>query len=383
MINEKFLREKLKSYRVKMGLTEAEVASKLGKSGNSYINRIENGPTKINIEILDELCSLYDIPPVELFDGTSSNVAQNKQPKGFFEKSVFRGVQKLEEDKREEIRNLLPILRKIGKVQKLLNKEPLELKDFSLDVSDFNLKSTFAAQSHAREAATQIRKYFKIDLNSALDVVSFTSNYLNIPICALDLGPECWGLYSSDKLNNPLIIYSNSHKFSQRNVFTIAHEIGHYLFDHDDLNIDCDSNEANVVEKIADTFAQELLVPSIALRQVYDDLGFSMVKELKPHHIVTLSEHFRVSFFMMIVCLRQTQKINSDEYNNLKDFCLNSLANESNSLGYNPQKYLSEPKSLYDQLKELVLIALRKKSLSFFEAGKLLDATEAELRSAI
>ena len=257
------------------------------------------------------------------------------------------------------------------------------MKDFCLNVSSFNLKSPFAAQSHARDAAVQIRTYFKIDQNSSLDVSSFAWNYLNIPICALDLGPECWGLYSSDKLNNPLIIYSNAHKFSQRNVFTIAHEIGHYLFDHDDLNVDCDSNESSVIEKIADTFAQELLVPSTALRQIYDDLGLSLVKDLKPHHIVALCEHFKVSFFMMLVCLRQTQKLNSDEYNSLKDFCINSLSNEAEKLGYNPQKYLSDTKSLYNQLKDLVLVALRKKSLSFFEACQLLDATELELRSAI
>jgi Zn-dependent peptidase ImmA (M78 family) len=225
--------------------------------------------------------------------------------------------------------------------------------------------------------------FFKLDQNSPLDITLFVWSYLNIPICGLDLGPDCWGMYSSDKFGNPLIIYSTSHKFFQRNIFTIAHEVAHYLFAHDHLNIDCENNENNIVEKIADTFAQELLVPAASLRQVYDDLGFSLINEIKPHHVVALCEHFKVSFFMMLVCLRQTNKINTDEYNSLKDFCLNSLMSNSNSLGYHPEKYFSHIKSLNEQLRDLVLIALRKKIMSFFEATDLLNATESELRALL
>lgn len=383
MINEKDLRGKLKALRIREGLTEAEVAIKLGKTGNSYVNRIENGPTKINIEILEELCSFYKIQPLELFQPTiSSNAATESKPKGFFEKSVFRGAQHLDDDTRDQIKEILPVLRKIGKLQKLLNKEPIKLSDFSAKI-DVNLKSPFAAQASAREVAGSIRSFFKIDQNSSIDIALFSWNYLNIPICGLDLGSDCWGMYSSDKFGNPLIIYSSSHKFLQRNVFTIAHEVGHYLFDHDHLNIDCDSNDNNVVEKVADTFAQELLVPATALRQVYDDLGLSLVKDIKPRHVVTLCEYFKVSFFMMLVCLRQTQKINTEEYNDLKDFCLNSLAAESSSLGYHPERYFSPIKPLQEQLKDLVLIALRKKLVGFFEASQILDATETELKASI
>src|SRR5262249_43453538 len=157
--------------------------------------------------------------------------------------------------------------------------------------------------------------------------------------CGINLGPNCWGMYSSDKFGNPLVIYSTSHKFSQRNIFTIAHEIGHYLFAHDQLNIDCENNDNNILEKITDTFAQELLVPSFALRQVYDDLGLSLMKEIRPHHIVTLCEHFKVSFFMILICLYQTQKINAVEFNTLKEFCFSRLSSQAQVLGYCPQKY--------------------------------------------
>ncbi len=385
MINEIDLRNRIKRLRIQSGLSEAQVAEQLGRAGNSYVNRIENGPTKINIEILEELCAFYKVNPIELLQAAPSRSGSN-QPKGFFDKSSFRGMTKLESDAREQIKEQLPTLRKIGKLQKLLQKEPVRLQDISpalFDLKSINTKSPYAAQSAARKAAAQVRAYFEIDKNSSIDITLFCQRHLNIPICGLDLGQECWGLYSSDKYENPLIIYSDAHKFAQRNVFTIAHELGHYLFSHDQLNIDCDSNENDVVEKIANTFAQELLVPSDALRQTYDELGLSLVHEIKPSHVVSLCEHFKVSFFMMVVCLRQIGKISSQTFDSLKDFCMNRLEHESQNLDYRPEAYLSKVKPLKQQLRDLTVIALRRELIGFFEASQLLDEPEASLKAAL
>ena len=383
MLKENELRQKLRALRTERGLTESDVAARLGKAGNSYVNRIENGPTKLNVEILDELCRLYQISPVELFRSNQTQEKASHEPRGFFEKSVFRGDDTLEEGLREKIKQLLPTLRKIGEVQALLGKEPFGLEDVSNDLAGVNLKSPFAAKAKARDAAVTLRKFFKIDENSALDIVLFCWNYLNVPVAGLDLGPNCWGLHSSDKFGNPLIIYSSVNKFAQRNVFTIAHEIGHYLFAHDYLSVDCDGNEKNIIEAVADTFAQELLVPTNALRSVFDELGLSLVSELKPRHVVMLCEHFKVSFYMMAFCLFQASKISRNNYDALREFCLNDLGRERNGLGYYPEDYFTPVKSLKDQLRELTLIALRKERIGFFEASRLLDEPTAELKAAL
>lgn len=381
MLNERELREKLKNIRITQGLTEAQVATSLGKASNSYVNRIENGPTKINIEILDELCSLYKVNPLELFRGQRQ--VPDAKPKGFFEKNVFRATAPLEDDARSQIKDLLPTLRKIGRVQGLLERKPISLSSLSNDLGDINLKNPGKAIAQAKEAAVLLRRFFKIDQNSPIDVASFCWSQLNIPICGLDLGKDCWGLHSSDKLGNPLIVYSSAHKFNQRNAFTVAHEIGHFLFAHDYLSVDCDDSERSLIEKVANAFAQEFLVPAVALREVFDELGFSLVSEIKPHHVVALSEHFKVSFFMMLVCLKGIGKINSAKFDELKDFCLNRLDAAAESLKYNPRYYFSPAKSLKDQLRELVLIALRKGLISFFEASELVDEPTEQLKAAL
>jgi Zn-dependent peptidase ImmA (M78 family)/transcriptional regulator with XRE-family HTH domain len=383
MLKENELRVKLRELRTKSGLTEAEVATHLGKASNSYVNRIENGPTKINIEILDELCSLYKVSPIDLFRGQRTEPSEKPHAKGFFERSVFRGDGTLDEDHRKEIKALLPTLRKIGEVQELLEKKPITLEDVSAELADINLQSPFAAQSKAREAAKRVRSFFKIDENSPLDIVLFCWNQLNIPICGVDLGRNCWGLHSSDKFGNPLIVYSAAHKFDQRNVFTIAHEIGHYLFARGHLSVDCEGNENNIIERVADAFAQELLVPAVALRKVYDELGLSLVEEIKPHHVVSLCEYFKVSFFMMIVCLGQTKKISPAKYNELREFCFHELSGEKEALGYHPESYFSKSKSLKNQLRDLVLVALRKQLIGFFQASQMLDVPESDLKASM
>ncbi len=147
----------------------------------------------------------------------------------------------------------------------------------------------------------------------------------------------------------------------------------------------CDVGEKNLDEKIADAFAQELLVPEDVLRRVFDEMGLSLVKEIKPHHIVELTERFRVSFYMMALCLRGIDKISFDKFNELKGFSLNQLREEveSGRLNYSPNVYFTFNKTLKDQLKELALIALRKGLIGFFDAAKILDETEAEIKAAL
>lgn len=382
MLNENNLRNALKELRIKKGLTEAQVAARLGKTGNSYVNRIENGPTKINIETIQELCSVYQIAPFELLKMSSTTHSAQESKKGFFERSSFRG-NVLSDEARTKIKEILPTLRKIGEVRNLLGRDPLKLEDISTSLDRSKLQSAPVARKYAREIAGEVRTFFGISQNSSINVADFILSNFNISLCGLDLGEDCWGLFSIDKLNNPLIIYSNSHKYLQRNVFTIAHELGHYLFNHDQLAIDCDKDTSTLAEKVANSFAQELLVPLASLRAVYDEFGFSLVEELKPHHIVTLCEHFRVSFFMMLICLKEAQKINETQLEKLKNFCINELEQEGESLGYYPDTYLSKVKTLKIQLRDLVLIALRKQKISFFDASRLLDEPEFELKAAL
>lgn len=72
-----------------------------------------------------------------------------------------------------------------------------------------------------------------------------------------------------DKANKT--IYINSTESAERQRFTIAHELGHYVFNHDNdkfgLNYRDGSKVKNSAEKQADDFAAEVLMPSPVIRK--------------------------------------------------------------------------------------------------------------------
>ena len=201
---------------------------------------------------------------------------------------------------------------------------------------------------------------------------------LRIPIFGANLGETFWGLYSLDKFCNPFIVYSTSHQFDQRNVFTIAHELGHHVFDHGETIVETDENRDSLREKRADAFAQELLVPIDALRRHFDEIGLSLARPLRPAHVVKLCEYFRVSFLMMSYCLLQAGKITSREFSQFKNFCLTELASQKSELSYHPETYLVRRTSLQDLLREVISVGLRKSIISKLEASKMLDITPTE-----
>lgn len=58
----------IRVHRLKCGLTQAELANKLGYSIPQFISLMENGHSKIPLEVLGELISLLSIPEKKVVD---------------------------------------------------------------------------------------------------------------------------------------------------------------------------------------------------------------------------------------------------------------------------------------------------------------------------
>lgn len=57
---------KLKGERVSRGLTQADMAKKLGLSRNGYAAK-ERGESDIGVDELAKICSILDISPMDIF----------------------------------------------------------------------------------------------------------------------------------------------------------------------------------------------------------------------------------------------------------------------------------------------------------------------------
>ena len=386
MFSEQQVRQKLKELRIEKGITEEQAANYLGRASNSSVNRIESGQTRLNFEIIEKLCTLYKVNPIDLFH--VSKVQTPNMPvekKGYLDRLMFRADTDASNEIKEKIKGLQPALRKLGTMQSKIEKTPISTYDIDQDYNSNIFNDPNVAKRYAATFANKLRKYFGLGDHSIVDVADICWKYLNIPICGLEMGDDVWGIYSRDRNDNPLIIYSLNAKYQQRNVFTIAHELGHHFFYKENLELDSgnDLHNADIYEKVANKFAQELLVPLSFLREKYDEMGFSLLKEIKPNHVVELCNFFKVSYQMMAYCLLQAQKINSADYDILREFGLNELGRKAKELDYKADTYLNINSSLSSRLEEVTLIALRTRKLSKLDATSILDITSEELLKKI
>ena len=382
-IDENTIRRRLKEIRKELGLTENDVAQKLGKTYNSYVSRIESGQQKLNIELINELASVYNIEPIVLFQESAQ--VQNK-PKDFFSRAEFRADPHaqghvLSDDTKNRIKVLLPSLRKLGKTLKAIDQPYLQLGDFYAPQKRINPKSQNEAKKIGQEAAKAFRIKFDVGFDPIANIQFFVWYYTKIPVCGIKLDPKCWGFYSKDNFENPLILYSTEHSFKERNVFTIAHELGHHFFNPEEGHADYNDEEQNKTfsEAIADGFAQELLVPTNTLNAVFEDKGFNSSLKLKPQHIIDLCNYFNVSFRMMAYVLYLQKKIKIEEYNYFKNIKKNELQN----LDYPAKDNQLESINIAYYLYDAVTKALRKGAINKLVASEILNKTTKEIEELI
>lgn len=128
-----------------------------------------------------------------------------------------------------------------------------------------------------QETANRLRNFFGISMEEAFPVVEFMETIIpelgyTIEICELS---ELKDEYALTKPEEKVLkiredVYVNATKNSPRDLFTIAHEIGHIFF-HDVTSIvlarsDYQIQKFEDPEWQANTFAAELLVPSNVLK---------------------------------------------------------------------------------------------------------------------
>ena len=100
--------------RVRMGLTQADVAERIGMASEVY-GRLERGHMLPSVQNLRRLCVVLNVPPHELL-GLGENLAAPPPAK-----DKAAGV-KVREDDTPEMRRLMRNLRKLSPVQlKLMN----------------------------------------------------------------------------------------------------------------------------------------------------------------------------------------------------------------------------------------------------------------------
>jgi Zn-dependent peptidase ImmA (M78 family) len=121
------------------------------------------------------------------------------------------------------------------------------------------------------------------------------------------------------------VVVSNSSEILSREIFTIAHELGHVVYDFDDqfgavkIDIDILENSEDISEARAFHFANCLLMPE---EQVRKYIKFELKKrqaEIEKLDVVRMQLEFQVSFSAIVVRLNELGMISSVQKSMLFD----------------------------------------------------------------
>ncbi|MCK5882810.1 MAG: ImmA/IrrE family metallo-endopeptidase [Bacteriovoracaceae bacterium] len=350
----------LKKIREEKGLTGAELATELGKSGNSYISKIETGQKKdISLQELKDICNVLKVSPQIFFQ-------KDDKPKRkfFFDNALFRDEDVISEDAQNKIKELLPKIAKSYRVKKSLGDNPITIDSISMGFTVNSVKD-------AKKLAGLIREKFELG-SYAIDIFNLVRSGFNIYVIGEDLGDRISGIYSHDAKGNPVIVYNSASQYQHRNVFTLAHELGHHLIEEGKVVVDELEHQDNQSEHFADAFAAELLTPENSFIQKFKKVFPTNETRIGANHVIELSTVYKVSYRAIIKRLFDLKLISYKTATKLRE------AKVMWRSDYRPDSYYT-PLTIEEQIKIDLLGAIQKGKIGTVKAESILgDEINAE-----
>jgi Zn-dependent peptidase ImmA (M78 family) len=163
------------------------------------------------------------------------------------------------------------------------------------------------AETEGHAAAARFRQKHHLGVQPLGDLVAIIEQATGIDVAVLDVGPDEHGLTMRDPARNAVIIGVARTPNPMRQRSTLAHELGHVLFedwpDGDTGNL----SDRSPAEIRADAFARHLLVPVEGLREFLGNREFVTQPTLSG-----VVQRFLVSPQIAAIALHQANCINTD-----------------------------------------------------------------------
>ncbi|MEA3424573.1 MAG: ImmA/IrrE family metallo-endopeptidase [Bacillota bacterium] len=172
-------------------------------------------------------------------------------------------------------------------------------------------------------AALDLRNRFKIESYGIRDIFSIVDK-MDIYLIRIPLGKDTICGFSTVYKGKKVIV-SNSSEILSREIFTIAHEIGHCEYDLDtdeqriiiDKNVNTDTED--FIEKRADYFAAVFLLPE---EQITNFIKYELEKdssEIRARDVIRMQIEFNESFAAIVLRLYEFGFIDLNLKNQLFD----------------------------------------------------------------
>ena len=355
-------------HRERVGLTQEQAAAEVDVS-RVLLAYYESGQRPVPLRVAVKLARLYAVSLDRLVYGSSR--AEPAAPVEL----LFRGESSLD--------RLRPALNKLqGWIQFLADiSEDVGVDPAVARVSLFQAKGSRFGQAEVARRAREVREHFGLGGGPITDVLSVADEValvFRVPLGRIeDENPS--GFFFNDNRAGLCIVVNTSTR-PERQVFSVAHELAHALFHAADLRAHVSRpSERNGLERFANDFAGEFLVPGDSLRRAVEQSGRRGQIE-DPATIIRLQRRFNVSFQAMLVRMRQERLISQNIYEHLWELSPGPLAR---SLGLSQPSigdavdgpFATFPPVMIDTL----LLAIRDGKLSEHGAAQALDVDVEDL----
>lgn len=282
-MNRKFNPEMLKLIRKARGLTQAELSNSVNIPQGA-LSKLEQGffVREPKEEIIDKLTKALFIPTDFFYQ--DERIFPPLSP--FHRKRA--SLKKQIKDKIESIANIYRI-----HIAKLIEAVNIEMNIIQIDTLDKN----------PEKIAQITRQNLKIPYGPIDNIIKLLENN-GIFIFSLDFETDKFdGITLIDKDNINPLIFINSRQSSDRDRFTLAHELGHFIM-HSIIYDDMTN-----IEKEANAFAAEFLLPKNEIRDSLRNLSIEKLMHLK--------RKWKVSMQSLIVRAYRLKMITEYQYKTL------------------------------------------------------------------
>jgi Zn-dependent peptidase ImmA (M78 family)/DNA-binding XRE family transcriptional regulator len=290
--------ERLKIARESLGLTQQQVADEL-KIGRPRYSDIENGKRNIALKEIYRFCEFFE-RPIDFF------LKENLAIEGGF-KVLFRKTEgDLEVAKViTEFENLCERMCELEEIMEIRIRPPVPTDyDYEKDKVWF----------WGKRYADLERKRLDLGHASIRNLDQILEEKCGLKIFYLPIPEErgIFGMFTYDE-NMGGCILVNSNPTMGNQLFSLAHEYGHFIFHKNRLGIISFMKEENTLdERLANYFASNFLMPEDAVNDIFN-IRIKNRKDVTSEDIVYLADYFGVSFQAMVFRLNNLKLLNEEK----------------------------------------------------------------------
>jgi Zn-dependent peptidase ImmA (M78 family)/DNA-binding XRE family transcriptional regulator len=368
------LARRLREKRERLSLTQERVSQAMGVS-REVLSYWETGTRAPSLKQLKDLAVLYRTSPAVLVGEVDAPDEERHV--------LLRGVDN--DAVQLAVRQWLAFLDAWADFREDLGQE---LPGPGRPPRRLNEGATVTDSRRSAALADKVREYYDLGLDSLPEMYTFLDEHSYV-VTKANLGPIGRGKESISGAfyNHPSLgfcILVNADTSPGRQAFTLAHEFAHSLYHHAEGGIICRYDPTDPLERFANAFAGNFLVPGKELRRLAKrELAGGHDQRLAPTDALSLAAYFGVSYAMILARLRIERLITEDQYQDWRHYSAQSMARQ---LGMSSEEFnVPEPKALHlgrypVSVLEQTKRAIEQEFLSPKQAAGLLDVDVTDVQ---